>query len=310
MIMNASLASTITRAASKQSYLTIRYLVDRPRVEDAYRAYAYFRWVDDTLDAGDSSGLGEAGASERLAFLERQKSLLAQCLRGEAPQDASPQENLLVELVQNDQEKGSSLRAYLRNLMRVMDFDARRRGRLISQAELNQYTHWLAVAVSECMHHFIGHGSFAPRDEARPLAVSAAHIIHMLRDTYDDMQAGYFNIPREVVEGSQIRPQEVGSPAYCLWVKGRLELARRYFEAGKGYYRRVQCARHRLAAYAYMARFECCLETIEREGYLLRPQYNERKSFVSGLKMGLLTLSSLAGLKADGASPRHIASHR
>ena len=56
--MTISIASSITKAASKQTYYTIRFLVDRERVDDAYRAYGYFRWVDDTLDAESSSGAG------------------------------------------------------------------------------------------------------------------------------------------------------------------------------------------------------------------------------------------------------------
>ena len=79
--MTTNPAAAITKAASKQTYYTIRFLVDRERVDDAYRAYAYFRWVDDTLDAGSIS------ASERLAFIERQKDLLDKCYRGELPQD-------------------------------------------------------------------------------------------------------------------------------------------------------------------------------------------------------------------------------
>jgi hypothetical protein len=38
-----NLAASITRNASKQTYYTIRYLVDDGLVDDAYRAYAYFR---------------------------------------------------------------------------------------------------------------------------------------------------------------------------------------------------------------------------------------------------------------------------
>ncbi len=125
--MTISIASLITKAASKQTYYTIRFLADRDRVDDAYRAYGYFRWVDDTLDADSGS------APERMAFLERQKSLLEKCYQGEAPRDANLQEKMLVELVQHDQEKNSGLQLYLRNMMQVMDFDARRRGRLISQ---------------------------------------------------------------------------------------------------------------------------------------------------------------------------------
>ena len=48
---NPMLAASITKAASQQTYYTIRFLADRELVPDAYRAYAYFRWVDDALDA-------------------------------------------------------------------------------------------------------------------------------------------------------------------------------------------------------------------------------------------------------------------
>jgi phytoene/squalene synthetase len=296
-------ASSITKAASKQTYYTIRFLVDRARVEDAYRAYAYFRWVDDVLDADTGS------MSERMAFLERQKSLLESCYRGEPPRDANIQEKMLVELVQHDHEKNSGLQAYLRNMMRVMDFDATRRGRLISQVELNEYTHWLASAVTEAMHYFIGNGTFAPHDETRCLAVSAAHITHMLRDTFDDVQAGYYNIPREVLEANHIRPQDVHSDAYRAWVKGRVQLAREYFEAGRGYLGRVQNPRCRLAGYAYTARFEWLLDRLEREGYTLRPQYSERKSVGTGLRMSWLTFSSMINLREADTLPPHAVSH-
>ena len=137
--MTTNPASAITKAASKQTYYTIRFLVDRERVDDAYRACGYFRWVDDVLDADSGSGLvlSEVEASERSAFIERQKFLLEKCYRGESPRDANIQEKMLVELVQHDHEKNSGLQLYLRNMMQVMDFDVRRRGRLISQVELN-----------------------------------------------------------------------------------------------------------------------------------------------------------------------------
>jgi phytoene/squalene synthetase len=298
-------ASSITKAASRQTYYTIRFLVDRERVDDAYRAYGYFRWVDDVLDADSVPGSGGDGPG-RKAFLERQKSLLKRCFRREAPRDATIQENMLVDLVGRDPEKNSGLQSYLRNMMRVMDFDAGRRGRLIAQAELNEYTRTLAVAVTEAMHHFIGHGGFAPRDETRYLAVSAAHITHMLRDTFDDMRAGYYNIPREVLGANRIEPQDVRSDAYRAWVKGRVRLAREYFQAGRGYLARVQDPRCRLAGFAYTARFEWLLDTIEKEGYCLRPDYPERKSAGRGLRMMWLALSSMIDLQGAGFFPQPV----
>jgi phytoene/squalene synthetase len=301
--MTTTPASSITKAASKQTYYTIRFLVDRERVDDAYRAYAYFRWVDDLLDAESVSGL------DRSVFFERQKSLLEKCYRGEIPSDANIQEKMLIELIQHDHEKNSGLQSYLHNMMQVMDFDARRRGGLISLVELNEYTRWLAIAVTDNLHHFIGHGEFAPHDETRYLAVSGAHIVHMLRDTFDDVQAGYYNIPREVLEANHIGAQDVQSDAYRAWVKSRVQLAREYFKAGKDYFARVQNPRCRLACFAYIARFEWLLDTIEKEGYLLRAQYNERKSAGIGLWMSWLTLLSMINLRKVDALPQPDISH-
>jgi phytoene/squalene synthetase len=291
-------ASTITKAASKQTYYTIRFLVDRDRVDDAYRAYGYFRWVDDILDADSCS------RSERRAFLQRQKKLLEKCYWGDRPRDVTIQEKMLVELVQRNHDTNSGLEAYLRNMMLVMDFDAQRRGRLISQVELDKYTHWLASAVTEAMHYFIGNACYAPQDETRYLAVTAAHITHMLRDTIDDVQAGYYNIPREVLEANQIGPQDVHSDAYRAWVKSRVKLARVYFEVGREYLTRIQSLRCRLAGFAYTARFEWLLDTIEREGYRLRPQYDERKRLRAGLQMSWHALSSMISLRGAGTLPK------
>jgi phytoene/squalene synthetase len=295
------LAPAITWAASKQTYFTIRSLADRNRVQDAYRAYAYFRWVDDWLDAGSGSG------AERLAFVRRQSSLLESCFRGEMPRGVGVEEQMLIDLVRGSQGTTSGLQTYLRNMMQVMAFDASRRGRLISAEELANYTRWLAVAVTEAMHHFIGHDSPSPPDETRYLAVSAAHITHMLRDTYCDVQAGYFNIPHEFLDAQGIDPSDIGSEGYRAWVKRRVRLARGYFDAGRTYLARVASLRSRLAGYAYAFRFEQVLDLIERESYQLRPAYPERKTLQSGFRMVGTALAALAGWhhERELAAPLH-----
>jgi len=300
MSTKLDLASAITKAASKQTYYTIHFLADRDRTADAYRAYAYFRWVDDVIDEGSGVGV------ERIDFVNCQKSLMESCYRGEVQNDLCVEEWMLVDLVGNDPEKESGLQIYLRNMMDVMVFDAERRGRLISQAELNEYTRWLAGAVTEALHYFIGHGFYSPQNEARYLAVSAAHITHMLRDTYDDVQAGYFNIPREVLSMNRITPQDVARPAYRAWVRSRVQLARSYFKSGKEYFRQVGNLRCRLAGFAYIARFEWLLDTIEHEGYLLRPHYDERKSIRTGLRMSLDTLSAIVTSRGVDTAPHTV----
>ncbi|HVU13009.1 MAG TPA: squalene/phytoene synthase family protein [Phototrophicaceae bacterium] len=282
---HANLAAAITKAASKHTYYTIRLLADRSRVGHAYRAYAYFRWVDDYLDGK------AAGRAERIGFLERQQMLVNRCYRGETLDDLCPEEALLAQLIASDSEAHSGLQAYIRNLMAVMAFDTERRGRLISQGELAEYSCHLATGVTEALHYFIGHNDNAPHTDERYLAVTGAHITHMLRDTCEDSAAGYFNIPCEFLEAHRLDPCAVQNDAYREWVESRVRLARRCFEAGKRYLAQVRNRRCRFAGYAYMTRFEHVLDTIEHDGYRLRAAYPENDTLYTELTLARSTLS-------------------
>lgn len=274
-----STAASITKAASKQTYYTIRFLADRARIDDAYRAYAYFRWLDDVLDADSGS------VSGRRSFLNRQISLLERSYLGETLRDVNPQERMLVELIQKDTEKNSGLQSYLRNMMQVLDFDVTRRWMLISQDQLNEYTRWLAISVTEAIHYFIGHDQPPPQNSSRYLTVTGAHIAHLLRDTLEDIQTGYYNIPREFLSANGIGPKDVESEAYRAWVQERVNLARACFKSGKEYLTQVENIRSRIAGYAYIARFEEVLEAIERLDYRLVPESTLYKGLRAGIRM-------------------------
>ena len=309
--MSLSLAAAITRAASRQTYYTIRFLVDRPRMADAYRAYAYFRWVDDVLDGGAARGSGCAGVrqAERLAFLGRQQALLQACLRDERPQPACPEEMLLVDLLRRSDPEDFELRSYLRQMMRVMAFDARRRGRLITGHELDDYTRSLAIAVTDAMHHFIGHVSGgAPDDPDRNRAVTGAHILHMLRDTDADVRAGYYNIPSEVLEAFSIGPGDMRCDAYRAWVRGRVREAESHLEAGSGYFARVTSRRHRLAGLAYIARFRWLIDRLERDGFRIRETYADLAGPATKIRMAaFVTTGMLARQRVPAGRDERIA---
>jgi hypothetical protein len=116
----------------------------------------------------------------------------------------------------------------------------------------------------------------------------------MLRDSYSDVRAGYFNVPRELLEASSIGPADFRCDAYRAWVKERVLLARAYFDAGQSYLAHVNSRRHRLAGIAYMARFEWLIETLERNGFTLQAEYDDQRSLATGLRMGGYVVSSLA----------------
>ena len=288
----SDLPEHITKAASRQTYYTIRLLADRDRRQDGFRAYAYFRWVDDWLD-------GSGANRDRCLFMRRQQYLIDRLYCGQQPDDLTSEERLLAELIGRHPDCESGLHAYICHLMAVMAFDAERRGRLICERELADYTQHLAAGVTEAMHYFIGHGCAAPQGSERYLAVTGAHVTHMLRDTVEDIAAGYYNIPVEFLNGHDLDPCDIHNSAYRLWIKDRVHLARECFDAGRRYLRQVQSLRCRLTGYAYMARFEGVLNTIEQDDYHLRPQYLERKTWRGMLKTGwsasALMLQSLLG---------------
>ena len=276
----AAPAAAITKRASRQSYLTIRWLADRDYRDDAFAIYAYFRWLDDAIDER------LADREARLTFVARQREILATAAGGATAEDlaslrVTPEEALLVGLAlpsgEGSTKADTGLLLSLRSMLDVMEFDARRRGRAVTQAELDAYTRDLAVSVTEALHHCIGHGCGCPRDESRYVAVTGAHVAHMLRDLAEDVAAGYLNLPAGLLS------DDLHSPAVRAWVKDRVGLARGCFATGRQYLARVESARCRLAGHAYIARFEWVLDAIERDGYALRAAYPERATWRGGL---------------------------
>jgi phytoene/squalene synthetase len=261
-----TLARSITRSANGHAYATIRLLVDRHRVDDAFRAYGYFRWVDDRLDLGD---LDRRQAQE---FLARQHSLIAAAYRGESMEVAEPEEGMLQDLVAHDPKPGTGLALYIRHMMDVMAFDAGRRGRPISATELESYTRSLAVAVTEALHYFIGGETMAVQSPDRYMGATGAHIGHMLRDTQEDVARGYFNIPLEVLQQRGLSPEKTDSPGYRDWIRERVERAVRCLRLSRLYFAQVPSLRCRVAGLAYGIRFEHVLDTIQHQGYVLRPE--------------------------------------
>lgn len=288
----ATLARSITRASSKQSYLIARLLVDKDLVNDCLRAYAYFRWADDVIDEAAQS------AGERIAFIKRQKGIVDSLYRNERPSDLSPEEEMVADLIEHDRGENSGLQSFIRYFIEVLEFDAHRKGRLISQAELTWYSGCLGKAVTDAIQYFIGNDHSYPSAENRYLAATAAHIAHMLRDMSDDLAEGFVNIPQEWLEAhsigmdtSDIDPEDVNSPPFQAWVQSQVEQAREYFSVGKGYLDELGVLRCKIAGYWYCARFECVLDAIESDGYVLRTQYGVRRKSFTWFKMGWLALS-------------------
>jgi phytoene/squalene synthetase len=197
---------------------------------------------------------------------------------------------MVADLISHDRGENSGLQSFIRNMFALIEFDAYRRRRLISQEELTWYSDCLAKSVTDGIQYFVGNGHPYPASDDRYLATIAAHIAHLLRDTSLDTADGFINIPREYLETHGISAEDLGSPAYQAWVRNRVELARGYFCEGKRYLDNLDVLRCKIVGYWYCARFEGVLDTIERDGYILRAAYNERRQLSTWLRIAWLGL--------------------
>ena len=298
-----TLAKSITLKGSKQTYFIARMMVDIDLVNDFFRAYAYFRWADDIVDAPtslDSPSAFDVKTSmdssaqtrtKRIAFINRQKDLIDSLYNNERPEDMQPEEEILADLIKNDRGEDSGLQSFIRNMFAIIEFDALRTGQLINQEQLSWYTNCLAKSVTDGLQYFVGNGQAYPDSDGRYLAAKGAHIAHLLRDTTQDTSDGFINIPREYLEANGIKPEDMDSLPYRAWVQSRTKMARDYFREGKRYLDRLWVLRCKIVGYWYCARFEGVLDAIERDDYILRAEYNERRKLSVWLKIAWLSVS-------------------
>ncbi len=282
----AALARSITWAGSKQTYLIARLMVDKELRDDFFRAYAYFRWADDIIDTPTPRS-----DDERIRFVERQRELIDRLYRHERPGDLTPEEEIVADLISHDKDANSGLQSFIRNMLSVIEFDAFRKGRLVSQNELNVYTHRLGKSVTDGLLYFIGNEHAYPGTETRYLAATGAHIAHMLRDMCQDIADGFINIPREYLEEHGIGLEKMNAPPIKAWVRNQVEMARGFFGEGKHYLDKLDVLRCKIVGYWYCARFEGVLDAIQSEGYVLRAEYNERHKLSTWLKIIRLSIS-------------------
>ena len=279
------LARSITRESSKQSYFTACFLADKDLVDDCHKAYAYFRWADDVVDEHSSS------RTDRLAFIKRQKKIIADQYRHIQVDGLTQEEQLISDLIHSDRHENSGLKSFIHNFFAVIEFDAQRKGRLISQEELSWYASRLGIAVTDAIQYFVCNTYAYPDSRNQYFAATAAHITHMLRDMCSDIAEGYINIPVEYIHETDLDLNDVTSPAFRAWVRNRVEQARDYFSRGKRYLDQLMVLRCKIAGYWYCARFETILEMIERDDYILRTDYHQRRRFSNWLKIAGLAIS-------------------
>jgi len=163
--------------------------------------YAYLRCFDDILDVGRD----EATSLELMAA---QRKIMDAAYEGTLEQeDAGPPARYGLPFFAWDREQGAPLRAQFEAFLDTMELDVRRRGRVLSAAELDDYVLATGHAFLRCLAYFSTGKPEAP-GPCLDLGSRAYLYADGLMDLEEDLAVGLINISPEVIEEYAIDLEE------------------------------------------------------------------------------------------------------
>lgn len=210
------------------------------------QVYAYFRVLDDRADApGALPAQAAAAVARHLALLD-----------GAAPCD--PVEAALAEVRAGP--LGPAMGPAIEGMGAAIAWDARRRGRSCTQAELEAQITRIGDAYLRAL--WVCSGARGPLPEDLCWLSRAATGAHQLRDLEEDLGLGYLNVPVEALAELGLE----GVPAASLdrsrlapWIAARCVALDRAFDRGEAHLPAVRPLRCRTLITAFSHRYRWLL---------------------------------------------------
>ena len=187
--------------------------------------YAYFRWLDDQIDAPDISKF------KAELCIQKQNKLISLFVDGidTNKDNLNPYEKMLILLLTLDKQLGSHLRSNILEMFAALEFDVIRRNKYCNGNSLNDYSRKIGGSFTEFILICTTRKTINVKTiECFRLAGYAAHNIHLLRDFYEDLQLGYINISREDIIKFGFENHDLKSVDINPWVRFRVQICKQY----------------------------------------------------------------------------------
>ena len=245
--------------------------MDRLRANVFFCAYAYFRWVDDIVDSEDAS------IDQKTTLLDRQRAWIAELY--ENPESLrvisslTAEEQLLFFVIQHDLAGGKqALRLSISDMLRSIEMDATRRGRVVSSEVLTQIQMHRTRAFADFVSTLLHQRTLVGAENRLLVFALACDEAHKLRDLIQDVTFGYFNISFEELREYEIDLNDLNCPGLREYVKDKVSSTRASFTRARRDLRHVS-ATLRAACLIYGLRHLMLLKAIENDAYYLRFSY-------------------------------------
>jgi hypothetical protein len=155
--------------------------------------YAYLRCVDNIVDSVEDTATS-------LEVIAAQRKFIAAAYEGAlTPVDAEAPESYGLAFFAWDRDRSAPLRAQFEAFLRTMEFDVRRRGKVSSEEELDDYVLTTGHAFLRCLAYFAT-GELDLPDPCLDLGSRAYLHADALMDLEEDLEVGLINLTPQVIE--------------------------------------------------------------------------------------------------------------
>jgi|WetSurMetagenome_2_1015567.scaffolds.fasta_scaffold56738_2 hypothetical protein len=274
--MNETLTSAKKNVSSSNSFtfLIAKYLIPSEKLPYFYCWYAYFRWVDDIADTGNTE------LSERKLFLSTQIRLVHQLYSITGFNNTLKNEELFVyELIEFDKRSGSKLEGNISDMLSCIMFDIDRIGQVMNDVRLISFFNLEVLSYLNTFQLFCSNQRTFVVITDSPEG-NAGKWVHILRDFLKDIEEGLLNVTIEDIEkyGLIINNAHsyVGSLGYRQWVSQKLEAIKKQFKIGKLQLTEHPSLKYKILVILLCFKYQLYAIEIKHQKYILQLSYKIR----------------------------------
>lgn len=186
-------AINVVRRESPAGYWINRILLNPDAFPISCFIYAYFRWLDDLVD---SPGMPNCTMS---TILRSQRQSIVGQFAGQEDErkDLNPYEKMMLLAVHMALRSGYSIEQPILDMLDALELDSLRRYSVATKETLDEISFKLGRAYTDFYWIFTNDPLCPPLPDDVYMLGFGAYQVHMLRDFYEDLSLGYYNVSIE-----------------------------------------------------------------------------------------------------------------
>jgi hypothetical protein len=214
--------------------------------EYCFLGFAYLKCLDNLIDE-------EMNAESSTSLLTYQKELISKIYSNKLTEkDLRIPEKLGYYFFCYDKENGSLLRPFIQSTIETMEFDIKRRNKILSSSELDRYAIKVGGASIKYLAYFVSKDLKLPQsfiEQASRAYVYADSLI----DIKKDLKIGIINIPNEDIERYKINLKILDDRFY-QWLDARSKKVLKHFKEALKETNHLNNLSMKILAYLYLFR--------------------------------------------------------